>query len=248
MSRENRPKWQNKVLNAFLFCIDKWWKPILFFLFLSIFEILNTEWRNENLITILNLLYPICLFLFLSSTIYQFYLRKFKQVGFIIVSFVFIFVVTIFLLTADFLLNGDHYADDLVIPEGIQLDTPITSRYFTPKITQPDLILYNFDQPGIYQYDFWYGKIDSGSIYLKAFEITQNDPLSAETTKKNSGVFLSNPTDSIKKFGQKHSFTIYEGDFGKYYAARFEVWYKPGSGNNEMKIFEKNFKIQGWMH
>jgi hypothetical protein len=41
--------------------------------------------------------------------------------------------------------------------------------------------------------------------------------------------------------------TIYEGDWGKPYAARFEVWFKPDNGGNEQKLFQKNYKIEGWM-
>ena len=39
---------------------------------------------------------------------------------------------------------------------------------------------------------------------------------------------------------------IGEGDWGKYYAARFEVWFDPDSGAPERKLLEKNFKIEGW--
>jgi hypothetical protein len=41
-------------------------------------------------------------------------------------------------------------------------------------------------------------------------------------------------------------FTIYEGDWGKPYAARFEVWFFPDNGGKERKLIEKNFKIEGW--
>jgi hypothetical protein len=41
-------------------------------------------------------------------------------------------------------------------------------------------------------------------------------------------------------------FTIYEGDWGKPYAARFEVWFIPDSGAPEWKLLERVFKIEGW--
>lgn len=53
-------------------------------------------------------------------------------------------------------------------------------------------------------------------------------------------------TDISEKFGAKAGFTIYEGDWGKPYAARFEVWFKPDSGKQERKIAERIFKIEGW--
>ena len=41
-------------------------------------------------------------------------------------------------------------------------------------------------------------------------------------------------------------FTIYEGRWGQYYGARFEIWFQSDSGGPERKLFEKNYKIQGW--
>jgi hypothetical protein len=109
---------------------------------------------------------------------------------------------------------------------------------------------YCFDkwwQPGIYSYDFWCSKIESGTVYLKAYEITQVYALSEETVKSGSELKIQNSTDSLVRFSAPYSFTIYEGDWGKPYAARFEVWFKPGSGQTERKLLSKNFKIEGWM-
>jgi hypothetical protein len=39
---------------------------------------------------------------------------------------------------------------------------------------------------------------------------------------------------------------IYEGDWGKPYAARFEVWFTPDAGGPERKLAERIFKIEGW--
>ena len=38
-----------------------------------------------------------------------------------------------------------------------------------------------------------------------------------------------------------------EGDWGKPYGARFEVWFKADNENEEIKLLEKNFVIEGWM-
>ena len=46
-------------------------------------------------------------------------------------------------------------------------------------------------------------------------------------------------------FSNTH-FTIYEGDWGKPYAARFEVWFTSESGDSDRKLMEKVFKIEGW--
>jgi hypothetical protein len=52
--------------------------------------------------------------------------------------------------------------------------------------------------------------------------------------------------DPTEKFGAKSGFTIYEGDWGKPYAARFEVWFKPDSKGPERKLAERIYKIEGW--
>jgi hypothetical protein len=41
-------------------------------------------------------------------------------------------------------------------------------------------------------------------------------------------------------------FTIYEGDWGKPYSARFEIWFIPDNGGKERKLVEKNYKVEGW--
>jgi hypothetical protein len=105
----------------------------------------------------------------------------------------------------------------------------------------------NQNQKIVRSYDFWIGKIESGSIYLKAFEITQNLGLSADRLPKSSSISIYNPTDSIIKFGTNSDFTIYEGDWGDSYAVRFEVWFKPDNGAKERKLYSKNYKIEGWM-
>jgi hypothetical protein len=169
------------------------------------------------------------------------------------------FVSTIFLIIG-LQINGcdidqeqpDHWADNLTIPTNIKIDNPIDigfrEKNTTPSIVkETNLQLYNAFQPGLYEYDFWIGKIESGTIYLKAFEITQNIELSSDRLLERSAIKIVNPTDNIMKFGTTNIFTIYEGDWGKPYAARFEVWFKPDSGTIERTLFTKNYKIEGWM-
>lgn len=50
----------------------------------------------------------------------------------------------------------------------------------------------------------------------------------------------------IKKIRYENEFTIYEGDWGKPYAARIEVWFRPDSGKPERKLMERVCKIKGW--
>ena len=45
----------------------------------------------------------------------------------------------------------------------------------------------------------------------------------------------------------KQQFSIYEGDWGDYYAARIEVWHKDASTGVETKLLEKTYRVEGWM-
>ncbi|MEO5990661.1 MAG: hypothetical protein ABIP68_03415 [Ferruginibacter sp.] len=151
----------------------------------------------------------------------------------------------------------DKYADKLIIPKNIKIYLPLDTSFSAKQLdTTPDFQLYNSFQPGLYSYSIWTKRIDSGYCYLKAYEVTHNDTLSVDRLKERSRIEVFNPSDTLKRFEMnndndnynvKRSFTIYEGDWGKPYAAKFEVWYVPTNGGQERKLIEKNFKIEGWM-
>ncbi len=152
---------------------------------------------------------------------------------------------------------GDKYADNLKIPENIiifepaQLDWKTSERpdsILNIQRSKPDIQVYQSFQPGLYEYDVWLRNIDSGTVHLKVYEVTQNDAISAAYLPETSSIDVYNPTDSLVRFGTEDNFTIYEGDFGKPYAARFEVWFSPYNGGDMKKLLTKNYKIEGWMH
>ena len=62
-----------------------------------------------------------------------------------------------------------------------------------------------------------------------------------------SSIRIENTQGKIKKFSSKDDFTIYEGDWGQPYGARFEVWFIPDNKNEEKKLAQKNYIIEGWM-
>jgi len=101
-------------------------------------------------------------------------------------------------------------------------------------------------QPGIYLVAYSLNPGEPGSVYLKAFEVTQGTPLSVDRLAARSRTRMTWSTNSSERFGAKAEFTIYEGDWGKPYAARFEVWFTPDSGKPDRKLAERIFKIEGW--
>ena len=101
-------------------------------------------------------------------------------------------------------------------------------------------------QGGIYLYDFYYPSLPKGTVYLKCFEVTENDPLSAGRVKGASSV-AHEATKSFSKIVDKQEFTIFEGDWGEYYAVRVEVWHCDASTKKETKLLEKIYRMEGWM-
>lgn len=155
--------------------------------------------------------------------------------------------------------SEDNFADNFYIPENIEIEMPLeshnspldngtTSSTFpkTEKQEKPTFNLINSFQPGLYESAIWINPGESGTIYLKAYEVTQRTPLSVARLKKETSKKVSGSNDPQELFYVDSFFTIYEGDWGKPYAAKFEVWFIPDSGKNEQKLLEKTFQIEGW--
>jgi len=106
--------------------------------------------------------------------------------------------------------------------------------------------LRNSFQPGIYNTVLWLNPGEPGTIYLKAYEVTKGTRLSEERLQDASNERIGWSSDPEEKFFSNTNITIYEGDWGKPYAARFEIWFIPDSGTPERKLTEKVFKIEGW--
>jgi len=245
---------------AILYIFDKWWIPIIFCVFTFIFFVTSVFARNNALDNIGFILFCFSLLLLVISTIYQGIEHKWWKAiltflsfcGFIGIFFTYSFIL---LFVGPYFDGTDRWADNLTIPNDIPIENPIDFCFdghrpdsvSNRQMTETEFQLYSSFQPGLYEYDFWIGKIESGTIYLKAFEITQEYALSKDQLPKSSSVKIHNPTDTIKKFGTTSHFTIYEGDWEKPYAARFEVWFKPDSSEKERKLLTKNYKIEGWM-
>ena len=139
----------------------------------------------------------------------------------------------------------DYYADGLKIPTKIKIETPLGS-YTDNFEKQTDFKLYNGEQPGIYTYDISIGKTAKGTIFLKAYEVTENDPLSVSGLERESAISVKR-SDTIIHYRLKEDFTIHEGDWGHPYAARFEMWFRDSITGKETKLVQKNYKIEGWM-
>ena len=104
----------------------------------------------------------------------------------------------------------------------------------------------NPGQGGIYKYDFHYGTLPAGEIFLKCYEVTDNIRLSEDRLSVKSKVAVP-ANHSFSKIVGKQEFIIYEGDFGDYYAARIEVWFRDVETGAERILLEKIYCVDGWM-
>jgi hypothetical protein len=238
------------------YCFDKWWRPVLIFGLTALIMVLCELTNNHKLQDYSFLLFVLGFLGLIISTIYQLVKRRWRfailTTTIIGVSLVAFFFYSIALFWKDQSMP-DTYADNLKIPKNLKINEPLDQTEPT-NIAEIDFYIYNSFQPGLYSYAVWTKKIESGYCYLKAFEVTHNDPLSADRLKERSKIKVFNSSDSTAKFemtaregySAEGIFTIYEGDWGKPYAARFEVWFVPDNGGKERKLIEKNFKIEGW--
>lgn len=111
-------------------------------------------------------------------------------------------------------------------------------------VEKSDFRLVNGMQGGIYGYSATIDVEEDGEVYLRAYEVTKGTRLSAQRMKQRT---LQKVTKGKHTIGDGKEFTIYEGDWEKYYAARIEIWFVPASGGRPRKLRERLFRVQGWM-
>ncbi|MGY6650418.1 hypothetical protein [Wenyingzhuangia sp. IMCC45574] len=208
--------------------------------------ILSFILRIEFLLLFSAFLMSLTLFLIFILFFIEIYRRNWHAV---LVCFLFGFFLFFISFVVSFS-DPDFYAVRLEIPENIEFKKPLelkTKEEYEDlkKSSFSDLRfeLINSFQPGIYEYMFWYTPKQDGSVYLKVFEITQNDPLSVPRLTDRSKMKVAKGESTLVN----KDFTIYEGDWGQYYVARIEVWFAPENNREEYKLIEKNYIVEGWM-
>jgi len=136
------------------------------------------------------------------------------------------------------------------IPDGLAFNLPQESYSGNLSIDSLDiqdyLQIWNGPQGGIYKYDFYYPSLPAGDVFLRCYEVTKNIPLSEERIREKSTVSVDS-TYSFSQVVDKKEFTVYEGDWGDYYAARIEVWHRDANTGKEKKLMDKIYRVEGWM-
>jgi hypothetical protein len=111
----------------------------------------------------------------------------------------------------------------------------------------PRLDLIHGMQGGIYTLTGHVNPGEPGRCYVRAFEVTSGDELSAARLRSRTIEDVGYSSDAAELFPYDTELTIYESDWGHYYAARFEVWFVPSNGGAERRLVDDVFRIEGWM-
>lgn len=163
-------------------------------------------------------------------------------IAFYIISFIYLIVSSS---------QPDPFGKEHPIPEGMEYEIPLYENAPVEVIVdgfseKECLQVWNDFQGGLYQYSFYYPELPDGDVFLRCFEVTENIELSTSRLRKASTVKVIDHTE-FGMIADKQNFTIYEGDWGDYYAARIEVWYKNARTGKETKLLEKIYRVEGWM-
>ena len=235
------------------FILKYWWALIVALLtFAVIFDLLILTSYDILLTIVLGIMLLLCVGIVISWVL----LIKNKKWRESIVSFIcsMVIIIAFTFISAIMALYGpltDNFGKNHSIPEGQDYSIPYEMEF--RQMESADslnidsyLQIQNDIQGGMYLYDFYYGALPAGEIYLKCYEVTENLPLSEERILEASKVSIEHST-SFKQLVSKQKFTIYEGEWGDYYAARIEVWHRDADTQHEQKLYEKVYRVEGWM-
>ena len=134
------------------------------------------------------------------------------------------------------------------IKQELEAALALTNATMQPMLgkDEPPVQLANGMQGGIYQVRVFANPGEPGRVYLKVFEATQNTRLSATRIEERSISRIGWSTNAADKFRYQSEVTVYEGDWGTFYPARFELWFIPDSSGPQRKLADRIFRIEGW--
>lgn len=139
---------------------------------------------------------------------------------------------------------------DIQIPTDMNFERPTESLTYHQKDSLKTLnvneekIVVTGDGYNGYTFYMWHKADEKGEIYIKAFELTQDVPLSKEKLIERTKKEISEISNKFEMY--EGNSVIYEGTFAKYYPTRFELWFKSASSGIEKKLAEKKYLIDGW--
>ena len=109
-------------------------------------------------------------------------------------------------------------------------------------VTEPKLEIVGDGYNG-YVFYFWYKPETAGEIYIKGYEASNNISLTYSNLEENTLNEIQKGSENYVLF--KGESIISEGTMGKYFPARFEVWFT-SKNKSQKKVLEKLYIIDGW--
>lgn len=202
-----------KVKHIFYKYFKVWWIPIVSYLIPLMIFLLGKVVKSDSIIDISLVIFFVNIIGNIISAIVQIFIRKwyFLIPQILISGFLFVFVSIIFTFSPP-----DYYGANKEIPKDIEIYRPMETEPTEQDFGKFDLVLSSSFQPGIYNYYTDFQPTEIRSFYIKAFEVTSNDHLSAERMKIRSKVEVENLEPKL----YSGEFTIYEGSWGDKYGAR----------------------------
>lgn len=230
-----------------------WWAQVGI---LVLLEVISTSLLLTSFKILTDLFFVLSIIYILTLPVSWVYLIKDGKWWQCIVSFISTVIVSaasviVSLFICLYLPASDEFGKRHPIPEGLEYSIPHdmgSQETAGAEILGPEpyLLIQNDFQGGIYLYDFYYGALPAGEIYLKCYEVTENIPLSQDRIREESRVPIGE-SSSYTKLVNSRRFHIFEGDWGDYYAARIEVWHRDSATLQERKLYKKTYRVEGWM-
>jgi len=109
----------------------------------------------------------------------------------------------------------------------------------------PSLRIREGFQGGIFNVFAWANPGKPGVTFLRVFDVAKGDALSADRVLRKSNERIGWSDEPEQLFSYNAHVTIYEGDWDDFYEARFELWHRSDTGEEE-KLIETSRRINGW--
>lgn len=152
---------------------------------------------------------------------------------------------------------GDEYfADGLKMPTDVQVDEPEETpkdwlatgvKSLAPTNRMDSFVLYGKSGVGC---EAWVNPGEPGKVVLRAYEVTTGKcafSRDMELKSESENAWSIVRTEKFL-FYHPHLHVLLRGRENVFYAARFEVWFKPSSGQPERKLIERVYRVCGCAH
>ncbi len=113
-----------------------------------------------------------------------------------------------------------------------------------PLPQRPFLCLWDEDSGGCYQaLVVLPAEYKDGTVELRAHEYTTGKPVAF-----HSKTLPVVPLGNVCSVAADEDLLVISGDWGEYYAAVWEIWYRPADGSEPRCLASQEFVIMGWQH